>query len=929
MFRIMKKNVIPWLVSHLAAVMVIFLLPGGCLKEEVPYLTLSEEGDIEMEYDGGALSVEVKTNQVWTAASDAGWCVISGGEGSYKGEFVLTVEPNDGSQSRKANVTVTGGLCKAVITVVQTSMEADFSVSADEIAFVNSSDSYRLVVTSNYPWAASSSSDWCSISEEKGDGNAVIDITAEANDTGEAREAAVSFTVAAGGRSIVKTVSVRQSADSFFLELPVSEFAVGKSAGILEVTYLVGGHGVDVECSSGAEWITVSSVAEGKSTLEISENLTGEDRTAEVAFNTSGQPGSPVICKASVIQSGEASALDLLVSEVTLVSKGEEMRIPFVADGPVEVKSSSDWCKVSLQGEDIVISAEMNVEEDREAYVTVSLTGKDGKTLSRTIKVTQPVSELFFEFDSPTISLSYDASSGYAQLNSTGEWRLNNTAGTDIPMWLSVSPESGTGDALITLKVQKNQFNRERKTQLSFTNTLLNKSVSLLVVQEANPNGIEDYSHIGKGYDASGEYAADAYVRNVVLDVDRLIEEGYLADVINLNSTEERYIYAKTVEEYQSQLSAKASISAGYLGFSASVSTSFSVTALSSAENEYSSFRHITKKQSYKILPNLVAEDLKPCVIPEVQSDIDNMAATDLFLKYGTHIITGFILGGSLDYSMSADVSVMENAADWSVATSGGFKSLAMGMNASAEFASYERMRNEAANFESSLRARGGESQYASQNPNVSESTYNEWLASLEDQSKWVMVDYDGSQLIPIWEFASSAGRKSELEAAAKSYLAAPPVEQKTTHRTLKVTLLKIGYLSDDAGNTAELSCEFWYTVDNKAEQDLGDFYQEIPDNSGENPDDWKDAGSQLTASVSKLSIYKSHTLKIRGYFVEDDTTGDDTDNGSITLYYSPSDSMWRLDSTSGTEIGSGDTFIFKAGSSGEGVRAQFRFEWQ
>ena len=399
-------------------------------------------------------------------------------------------------------------------------------------------------------------------------------------------------------------------------------------------------------------------------------------------------------------------------------------------------------------------------------------------------------------------------------------------------------------------------------------------------------------------------------MRNVVLDVDRLIEEGYLADVINLNSTEERYIYAKTVEEYQSQLSAKASISAGYLGFSASVSTSFSVTALSSAENEYSSFRHITKKQSYKILPNLVAEDLKPCVIPEVQSDIDNMAATDLFLKYGTHIITGFILGGSLDYSMSADVSVMENAADWSVATSGGFKSLAMGMNASAEFASYERMRNEAANFESSLRARGGESQYASQNPNVSESTYNEWLASLEDQSKWVMVDYDGSQLIPIWEFASSAGRKSELEAAAKSYLAAPPVEQKTTHRTLKVTLLKIGYLSDDAGNTAELSCEFWYTVDNKAEQDLGDFYQEIPDNSGENPDDWKDAGSQLTASVSKLSIYKSHILKIRGYFVEDDTTGDDTNNGSITLYYSPSDSMWRLDSTSGTEIGSGDTFI-------------------
>lgn len=1101
----MKKPIVSYLMAALSMV----FLSISCLKEEVPYLMLSTEEEVLMDSGGGSFTIEVKTNQSWTAVSDADWCVIEGGDGSYKGEFVIKVSANAGTSTRTANISIKGGTCAATVSVVQSCDDADFSLSVSEISFLNTADTYKLTVNSNYPWTAVSSSSWCILSESEGEGDAVIDVSAQANDTGEERKAAISFTVKTEGKSIVRTVNVVQSADSFWLELPLTEFTVSRGEGNLEIPYLVNGMGVAVECHSGADWISVVSVADGSAVVKVLENTTGAERSAEIAFNTSGQNGEPEVCRATVTQSGEASVLDVLVSEVYLLPSGEEIRLPFVANSPVEVRSSSDWCQASLDGDDIVvkadantgeartayvtvsledqagktiskaikvsqasdsfwldlplddftvskdagilevsyllkgegvtvevrssadwitagsaadgkvlldiaentsgedrtaeisfntagqtgepaickakvtqlgeasvldvlvtevslistgeeirlplitngqvavrsssdwcsasvdgsdlvIGADMNTQEDRTAYVTVTVTEEDGDVLARSVKVFQKVAEMNFEFQNMTVTLSYDASTGYAQLISTGAWVLNNAEGSEIPAWLTVSPSSGEGDTMLTLTVQKNQFNRERRTQLSFTNTLMNKSIALEVIQEANPNGIENYKYLGMGYDVSGEYAVDSYVRSSVLDIDKLLAKGYVADVLNLNSTDERYIYGKTFEEYQQNLSMTAGVSGGLFGFSMSVTTSFSSRSLSSSENEFSSFRHITEKQSYKILANLTADDLKDCVIDYVQEDIDNMDVGSLFLKYGTHILTGFVLGGSLDYSMSADVSVMSSSVDWAQATNAGYSLLSMGVTASTGYSDYESMSKYAANFESSLKARGGESQYASQNPNVNESTYNEWLASLEDPAKWVMVDYDGSMLIPIWEFASTEQRKNEIAAAAASYLEKPEISVSTTHRTLSIKLLKVGYLEDDAGSEAELYGDMWYNLDATGEKDLGSFDDlVVPDKSGEYPSHWDDYGGNISMSAAKMSIYKDHTLFIRGNFTEDDVTGSEHYSGSFNLYYSATDMTWRAESPTGSIIGDGGTFILKAGETDKGVRCQFSFSWR
>ena len=665
--------------------------------------------------------------------------------------------------------------------------------------------------------------------------------------------------------------------------------------------------------------------------LTVAANTSTSKRSGIVTVHTVDQEDEPIVRNLTVIQSSEGSFLDLLVNEAELVSSGDTLKLPTNSSKPITVKSSSDWCVAEVDGRDVVIKASFNMVEDRTAYVTVMVEDGGEIEIQKVIKVHQKKGVVVFEFNKPVVTLSYDANTSYVQLSSTGEWVLNNQVGLDIPKWLTVSPTSGSGDALITLKAKANNFMKDRTTQLSFTNKLSGQSIALEVVQSGNPNGIEGYKYLGMGYDAAGEYASDGSVRAMMVDIDKLEDDELIADPLSLNTTNERYIYGKTYEEYQSNLSQTANISARFKAFSLSVSNSFSAQTLSSQENEFASFRSITQKRSIKFLNSVTAETMKNYLLDNVKSDINSSSVSPetLFAKYGTHLLTGFILGGSLDFSMSADVSSMSSAVEWSVAASGGFKVLSKGASASVEVDSYNAMKRESSNFESSLKARGGESQYTSQNPNVSESTYTSWLSSLENQNKWVMIDYDGTQMIPIWELADDASRQTEIQNAAKTYLEQPIVSKVTTHRYLKLTLTKIGYMSDDAGGTAELKdIKVWANLDGKGEyQMVTPFNIDVDDNASAYPSTgkWGTVNKgPYTIGNTNISMYKTHTVNLRAYIKEDDTTSPDEYAGNLQLIYEPGTGKW---SVNGNVVDNGGEFVLSFGS-GPSAQMLFTLNW-
>ena len=204
----------------------------------------------------------------------------------------------------------------------------------------------------------------------------------------------------------------------------------------------------------------------------VAANTGTTKRSGIVTVHTVDQEGEPIVRNLTVIQSGEGSFLDLLVNEAELVSSGDTLKLPTNSSKPITVKSSSDWCVAEVDGRDVVIKAGFNMVEDRTAYVTVMVEDGGEIEVQKVIKVHQKKGVVVFEFNKPVVTLSYDANTSYVQLSSTGEWVLNNQVGVDIPKWLTVSPASGSGDALITLKAKANNFMKDRTTQLSFTNKL-------------------------------------------------------------------------------------------------------------------------------------------------------------------------------------------------------------------------------------------------------------------------------------------------------------------------------------------------------------------------------------------------------------------------------------------------------------------------
>lgn len=136
---------------------------------------------------------------------------------------------------------------------------------------------------------------------------------------------------------------------------------------------------------SDQSWIT-STDNEGKVTITVSANTTGDSRRAVVSLESATDRKEILIS-----QSWSGSVLSLKINgpeSIELDSEGDSFLFSVETNAEWKVESSASWLSTSSNGSLVSVTAAANSEGHREATVTVTST-VSGKSESKEIKISQ------------------------------------------------------------------------------------------------------------------------------------------------------------------------------------------------------------------------------------------------------------------------------------------------------------------------------------------------------------------------------------------------------------------------------------------------------------------------------------------------------------------------------------------------------------
>ncbi len=284
----------------------------------------------------------------------------------------------------------------------------------------------------------------------------------------------------------------------------------------------------------------------------------------------------------------------------------------------------------------------------------------------------------------------------------------------------------------------------------------------------------EAFKVIGYGYDITGNYADPTQIKGSVFESWNLPDAYTVKTLINhsIFSTES----GTTIEEYQLQMAEGLAISGNYKAFSGAVETNFSQEYYSTSQTSFATVMGKINSYQTAIPSNYArAELLRPYMTGQAEDDLDNssIAPTEIFRMYGTHVLTGAVMGARLDFNVAMRSSDNTTGRSVAVLAEAEYSTIFASVNANASFKSDEEKRIYEENRSRKINAIGGRSEYAQDI--ISKNDYDKWINSISGNE--VFCDFTDDGLIPIWEFCENTGRKTELSDAFDTWMANHQIE--------------------------------------------------------------------------------------------------------------------------------------------------------
>lgn len=272
---------------------------------------------------------------------------------------------------------------------------------------------------------------------------------------------------------------------------------------------------------------------------------------------------------------------------------------------------------------------------------------------------------------------------------------------------------------------------------------------------------------LGSGYNVTGNYADVADVKAVVLDLAALQTANLLRQVQYERATY-HVVSGEDSHEYQRSLSAKVRVTGSAFGFSGALRASFKQDRYESRHYSFATVQSVIRKHGLRVALSVQPEELREFLAPAAAAAINDPSVGPeyIFETFGTHVLTGIIVGGRLDYSTSANMSFERQDRSIDVYARASFKNVFASASIEAEATDDLSWSEYSATEEKHLEVYGGRSEYGQYI--MTEGVYESWIESIDENS--VFMDFESTGLLGIWQLANDVARRGELERAWNAY---------------------------------------------------------------------------------------------------------------------------------------------------------------
>lgn len=334
-------------------------------------------------------------------------------------------------------------------------VEVSFDTSTQEINAQGGS--VEIVLKSNGDWTINPTAEWIAVSPMSGKGDATLTLTVEANTTGEDRSTQIKAITKDNTATLNLTQGAQSPQPQYYLNVSPKNYRCGGAGG--EFT---------VEISSNLDWIVTTpqwitcSVMEGFDdatvTLTISpiEDEKIEMREADVFFESSLASD-----KVHVVQTVDPiMGIEIMPKNLEFVCTGETKIIAVFTEDAWTASMDVDWVTLSQtegQGDaEIRVTLGENPGYEQR-QTTVLFTTAGGAQAMLGIRQEASPNPHFLEV-SP-LEFQFEKEGGEREIS------VNCDTGWEFDMacdWLSLSQQSGTGNANVVLTAQPNLLTEPR-----------------------------------------------------------------------------------------------------------------------------------------------------------------------------------------------------------------------------------------------------------------------------------------------------------------------------------------------------------------------------------------------------------------------------------------------------------------------------------